>query len=159
LLRVKERNHLERFEGINLPTLACWTFEHRETAVCVRFVELQYEKLFQKMDDVEEIEDMSYLVLVNRGAYYALRTPEGNYIFKTYISSNMGVAECVNLQQGIINKFNNEGQLLPRLIMVHQYYNPNFYDRESLNKILYSAYGKNPNLKLKEGSPIILLKS
>ena len=38
------------------------------------------------VDDTHEISDMSYFVLCSRGVFYANRTQQGNYLFKTYIS-------------------------------------------------------------------------
>ena len=141
LLRYRERNKLERLE-IPLATIACLTFEHRETAICVRYVDTKFNMLLMKFDDLDDLEEMSYLILTNRGEYYGLRTSEGNYIFKTYISTSMGILEWLNYRKGKNTKWNKEGELLHHLLILHQYYNKSLYDKDVLEKGLYSVFNK-----------------
>ena len=56
----------------------------------MRYIDLKYSKILLEMDNTEELDDMSYLVLTNRGAYFAKKTKEENYIFKTYIYDGDG---------------------------------------------------------------------
>ena len=159
LKRVKERNSFSNPESIKPELLACWVFEHREIAVCMRFVEMKYTKLLINMDDVDEIENMSYIVLTNRGTYYALKTPGGNYIFKTFISSYMGVKEVINYKNGKITKWHKEGELLYNMFLMHQYFNKHLYDKHSLDNWLYSVINKDDELELNKNSPLFLLRN
>ena len=158
LLRYKERNNLEGIDGLTLGELACLTFEHRETAICVRCVDTKFNVLLMKFDDLDDLEEMSYLILTNRGEYYGLRTLEGNYIFKTYISTSMGIIEWLNYRKGKNTKWNKEGELMNHLFILHQYYNKSFYDKEVLEKDLYTVLNKDEEYELKKDSPFILLR-
>ena len=158
LLRYKERNNLEEIDGLTLGELACLTFEHRETAICVRYVDTKFNLLLMKFDDLNDLEEMSYLILTNRGEYYGLRTLEGNYIFKTYISTSMGIIEWLNYRKGKNTKWNKEGELMNHLFILHQYYNKSFYDKEVLEKDLYTVLNKDEEYELKKDSPFILLR-
>ena len=158
LLRYKERNNLEGIDGRTLGELACLTFEHRETAICVRYVDTKFNLLLMKFDDLNDLEEMSYLILTNRGEYYGLRTLEWNYIFKTYISTSMGIIEWLNYRKGKNTKWNKEGELMNHLFILHQYYNKSFYDKEVLEKDLYTVLNKDEEYELKKDSPFILLR-
>ena len=158
LKRVKERNNYGRF-NIPMGTLACWTFEHRETAICMKYLDSKYHQILMNMDDADEIVDVSYLVLTNKGFFYATKTPSGNYIFKTYISSLMGLKELLNFHKNKATKWTREGELIYYMIFVHQYYNIEQYDDVMLNEFLYSVYKKGEELQLEKNSPIILLKN
>lgn len=159
LMRYKERNKLEGIDGLTLAELACLTFEHRETAVCVRYVDTKFNLLLMRFDDFDDLKDMSYLILTNRGEYYGLRTPDGNYIFKTYISTSMSILEWLNYRRGKTTKWNKEGELLNHLLILHQYYNKSFYDKVILEQDLYSVLNKDEEYVLKKDSPFILLKN
>ena len=102
---------------------------------------------------------MSYIVLVNMGNYYATRTQEGNYIFKTYISPLMGIDEVINYNMKKNTKWAKEGELLRSMILVHQYYNKELYDKKVLESMLYSVIDKNQELVIDEKCSIILLKN
>ena len=130
LKRAKERNHFDKFH-LGLETYACWTF----------------------------ISDMSYIVLVNRGVYYAIRTQQGNYVFKTYISTVMGISEVLKYLNKKSSKWSKEGELLHNMIIVHQYFNKFLYDIEVLNNMLYSVIDSDQEMVLNENSPIILLRN
>lgn len=158
LKRDKERNKLDKYR-IGLETYACWTFEHREIGICMRYIDVKFNMLLQNMNDTEEISDMSYIVLVYRGVYYATRTQQGNYVFKTYISSVMGISEVLKYLNNKSSKWSKEGELLHNMIIVHQYFNKNLYDKEVLNDMLYSAIDRNQKMVLNENSPIILLRN
>lgn len=158
LLRYRERNKMERLE-VPLATIACLTFEHRETAICLRYIEPKFHQLLMEFDDTDDLTGMSYFVLTNRGAYYAQRTPEGNYVFKTYISTSMSMKEWVNYKKSKTTKWKKEGELLDDMIIIHQYYNKNLYDKDVLEKDLYSAIGKDVELERKENSAVILLRN
>ena len=158
LMRYRERNKLEGIEGLTLAELACLTFEHRETAVCVRYVDTKFNILLSKFDDIDDLKDMSYLILTNRGEYYGQRTLEGNYVFKTYISSAMGIIEWLNYRNGKNTKWNKEGELMNHLILLHQYYNKSFYEKEILERDLYSVFDKDVEYEMSKDSPFILLR-
>lgn len=158
LKRDKERNKLERFH-LGLETYACWTFEHREIGVCIRYVDMKFNILLRNMADSDEISDMSFIVLVNRGVYFATRTQQGNYVFKTYISSVMGISEVLNYLNKKSSRWSKEGELLHNMIIVHQYYNKNLYDKDVLNNMLYSVIDRDQEMVLVENSPIILLNN
>lgn len=158
LKRNKERNNLERF-GISTNTLACWVFEHRETALSLRFVDIKFNQLLKNMVDADDIDNMSYIVLTNRGVYYALKTPEGNYVFKTYISTLMGFTEMMNYAKGIKTKWSKEGELLFHMFILHQYYNKHLYEKDILDNWLYSVIDKDEDFKMDDNSPLILLRN
>ena len=159
LKRVKERNKYSHPESLTLDLLACWTFEHRETAICLRYVNVKFHQLLMRFDDTEKLNDASYIVLTNRGVYYAVRTPGNNYVFKTYISTSMALAEWLNYRNGKNTKWSKEGELLDLMITIHQYYNKFLYDKDVLEKDLYSVFGKDVELERKENSPILLLRN
>ena len=139
--------------------MASLVFEHREIGICMKYIDLKYNQLLQGMDDIDEIDDLSYIVLVNRGVYYATKTPCGNYIFKTYISSLMGITEVFNFRKKNNTKWAKEGELLYYMLIAHQYYNKSFYDKEVLENSLYSVIKKGEVIELKSDSAIILLKN
>lgn len=159
LKRVKERNKFSYSEALTLDLLACWTFEHRETAICMRYIDLKYSKILLEMDNTEELDDMSYLVLTNRGAYFAKKTKEGNYIFKTYISSMMGMAEALKFQNNITTKWAKEGELLTCMILLHQYYNKSLWEKDQLENMLYKAMDKKQEIILSGKELFFLLKN
>ena len=144
LKRVKERNNFEHYDDLNLPLFACWAFEHREVDIGVRYMDIKYLEMLVKMDDAEDIDDNSYLILVNRGVYYAKKTPHGNYFFKTYISTLMGLTEMNNTMSKKASKWNKEGELLTYLLI--QYYNKWLYDKDALNNLLYKFVKKDEEL-------------
>lgn len=156
--RVRERNKLTKF-NIDPETLACMTFEHRETAICMKYIDVVFHKLLQGLDEVEEIDDMSYIVLAHRGIYFAKKTKGGNFIFKTCISPKMGVNEALNFQNSACSKWAKEGELLNTMIYVHMYYNKFLYDKDVLDNILYSVIDRNEEWTLNKNSSIILLKN
>ena len=158
LLRYKERNNLERIDDLLLAELACLTFEHRETAICVRYVDTKFNLLLTRFDDLSDLKDMSYLILTNRGEYYGQRTSEGNYVFKTYISTSMSILEWLNYRNGKNTKWNREGELLNHLLVLHQLFNKFLYDKDVLEKNLYSVFNKNEEYELKKDSPYFLLR-
>ena len=158
LLRYRERNKMERF-GLSLATIACLTFEHREIGICMRYVDMKFNILLQNMKDIEDLSDMSYIILVNRGVFYATRTRQGNYIFKTYISSVMGISEVLKFLNNKSSKWAKEGELLQNMIIVHQYFNKNLYDKEVLDNMLYSVIDENQEMVLSDNSSIILLRN
>ena len=45
------------------------------------------------------------------------------------------------------------------MIIIHQYYNKNLYDKDILERDLYSAIGKDVELERKENSAVILLRN
>ena len=158
LLRYKERNNLEEIDGLKLAELACLTFEHRETAICVRYVDTKFNLLLTKFDDLDDLNDMSYLTLTNRGEYYGQRTSEGNYVFKTYISTSMSLLEWFNYRIGKNTKWKREGELLNHLLVFHQYYNKSLYSKEVLEKHLYTIFKKDEEYEMNADSPFILLR-
>ena len=158
LLRYKERNKMKGMDDIALSELACVTFEHRETAICVRYVDTKFNMLLMRFDDLEDLDNLSYLILTNRGEYYGQRTSEGNYIFKTYISTSMGILEWLNYRKGKNSKWDKEGELMDHLLILHQYYNKSFYDKDVLERGLYSIFNKDEKYELKKDSPFILLR-
>lgn len=158
LLRYKERNNLERINGLTLAELACFTFEHRETAICTRYVDTKLNLLLTKYDDLDDLKDMSYLIITNRGEYYGQRTSEGNYVFKTYISTSMSILELLNYRKGKHTKWKKEGELMDHLVILHQYYNKSLYDKDVLDVFLYSVLNKDEEYKLDNDSPFILLR-
>ena len=158
LLRYKERNNLERIDDVSLADLACLTFEHRETAICTRYVDSKLNLLLTKFDDLDDLKDMSYLIITNRGEYYGQRTSEGNYVFKTYISTSMGLVEWLNYRKGKNTKWNKEGELMDHLLLLHQYYNKFLYDKDLLEKHLYSYFDKDVEYEMRKDSPFILLR-
>ena len=111
------------------------------------------------MEDADKSENVSYLVLTNRGIYYALRTLGGNYILKTYISTSMGLKEIKNYQKGKYSKWEREGELLDLMVTLHQYYNKQLYDKDILEHDLYTVIKKGEELERKENSPLILLRN
>lgn len=157
LKRVKERNNFEHYEDLNLPLLACLSFEHREIGIGVRYMDIKFLEMLVRMDDAEEIDNNSYLILVNRGVYYAQKTPHGNFIFKTYISTLMGLTEMNNTMSKKHSKWNTEGELLTYLLILHQYYNQWLYDKDLLNNLLYKFIKKDEELVRDNNSAIILL--
>lgn len=157
LLRYKERNNLEGIEGLTLAELACLTFEHRETAISVRYVDTKFNALLTKFDDLDDLKDMSYLIITNRGEYYGQRTSEGNYVFKTYISTSMGLVEWLNYRKGKNTKWNKEGELMNHLLLLHQYFNKSLYNKDLLENHLYSYFDKDVEYEMSKDSPFILL--
>lgn len=159
LLRYKERNNLDGIDGLKLAELACLTFEHRETAICLRYVDFKFHQLLMEYVDTDDLTDMPYLILTNRGEYYGQRTPEGNYVFKTYISTSMGLTEWQNYRKGKNTKWKKEGELIDLMLTIHQYYNKNLYDEEVLEKDLYTVFPKGVELERQVNSAVFLLKN
>ena len=156
LLRYRDRNKMG--DNTFFPFLACRTFIHGETGVCTMFVNFKFLQILNNMDDVDEMKDMSYIVFTHCGFYYAQRTPDGNFIFKTYISTAMGLQEMINHKKGKITKWSTEGELLSDLLLFHLYFNKKLYDKEVLDNYLYSIINKDEEYELKKNSPLILLK-
>lgn len=158
LKRYKERNKLECYD-IDLGSMACFSFEHKETAICMRFVDIKYNKLLIETDDADVIDDMSFIVLTNRGVYFATQTPCGNYIFKTYVSSSMGIREAQNFHMNKTSKWSKEGELLDYMIILHQYYNKAFSNKEILDNYLFRVINKDDEMTLDDKSAFVLLNS
>lgn len=154
--RFVERNN---FDGAGiLEVYASGVFAHREIGICQRFIDFKYEAILMNVDDTHEISDMSYFVLCSRGVFYANRTQQGNYLFKTYISIEMALDEMKNIMKGKSTKWEKEGRFLYYLIDVHQYYNKWLYDEEALEHFLYKDFGRNVEFTHADNSAIYLLK-
>lgn len=157
--RIRERADFN-ISGYQTPALlACLTFAYRETALCTRYVDLKFLPLLNNMDDTDENKDRSYIVLTGKGTFYAVRTPEGNYIFKTYITRMMGFKEIINFSKGKNSKWSREGELLSSMLIFHQYYNKHLYSRKMLDTMLYAVIPKDSVLERAEDSPILLLRN
>ena len=71
----------------------------------------------------------------------------------------MGISEVLKYLNKKSSKWSKEGELLHNMIIVHQYFNKDLYDKEVLNDMLYSAIGRDQKIVLNENSPIILLRN
>ena len=157
--RIRERADFN-ISGYQTPALlACLTFAYRETALCTRYVDLKFLPLLNNMDDTDENKDRSYIVLTGKGTFYAVRTPEGNYIFKTYITRMMGFKEIINFSKGKNSKWSREGELLSSMLIFHLYYNKHLYSKKMLDTMLYAVIPKDSVLERAEDSPILLLRN
>ena len=154
--RLVERNNFD-CEGF-LEVYASGIFAHREIGICQRFIDFKYEAILMNVDDTHEISNMSYFVLCSRGVFYANRTQQGNYLFKTYISVEMALDEMKNIMKGKSTKWEKEGRFLYYLIDVHQYYNKWLYDEEALEHFLYKDFGRDVEFTHADNSAIYLLK-
>lgn len=157
LKRMRERAF--RRPNLTLEMLACLALMHRETLVGVKYVDVKYMPLLRKFDDSDEIDNLSYYIMTHRGSYFAKKTPQGNYIFKTYITNKMSFEESLNVIQKKSSKYEKEGELFMMAYVAHQYYNKGLYDKESLEAILYRVVDKDQCLRLIENSPAVLLKN
>lgn len=158
LKRVRERNNTQKLK-LGLEDMAMLAFEHGETSICMRYVDLKFNKLLQEMDNVEELDDMSYIVLTNRGVFFAKKTKEGNYVFKTYISSVMGVTQVINYQNDTSTKWTKEGELLACMILLHQYYNKSLWEKDQLENMLYKAMDKDQKIVMRDKEVFSLLRN
>ena len=71
----------------------------------------------------------------------------------------MSLLEWLNYRKGKNTKWNKEGELLNHLLILHQYYNKSFYDKDVLENGLYSVLNKDVKYEMKKDSPFILLKN
>ncbi len=158
--RFKERNALEERTGMTFTPefIVCHTFEHRETAICQRFIDFKYDILLNQMENADEIEDMSHIILTNRGIFYGLRTSKGNYTFKTYISTKMAYDEVNNVLHKKNSKWEKEGRLIYFMTYSHQYYNRWLYDEDVLESFLYKEFGRDVEFERGDNCSIYLLK-
>lgn len=158
LKRWRERNNLSEIDDLKLEDMACTIFEHRETAISTRYIDTKFAAVLHAMDDVDDLDTLSYVVLTNRGIFYGKKSKDDNYIFKTYISSCMGVSEVNNFVFGKPTKWDKEGKLLYYMIFLHQYYNPWLYEKYQLEGMLYKNIGRDAKIVLDENSSVFLLK-
>ena len=114
--------------------------------------------LLAKMEDSAELEGMNYFFLTNIGIYYGYKTPGGNYIFKTFVSTNMAFGELRNLLKDKSTKYKKEAMNLHYMSTLHMYYNKFLYDEEVLDAFLYREIGKDTEFELNKNSPIFLLR-
>ena len=156
LLRFRERNNIKG--DMSLENIASQVFEHRETAIAAPYVDIKYQMMLAKMDDAADLEDMNYFILTNSGVYYGYRTPGGNYIFKTHVSTNMAFKELKNLYRDKTTKYHKEAVNLHYVSILHMYYNKFLYDADILEEFLYSEIDRNTEFELHKNSPIFLLK-
>lgn len=156
LLRYRERNNIS--EDMSLENIASQAFTHRETAIAAPYVDIKYQMMLTKMEDAGELEDMIYFILTNVGIYYGYKTPGGNFIFKTYVSTKMAFDELKNLYRDKASKYRKEAVNLHFISAVHMYYNKFLYDEGILEKYLYNEIGKDTKFELAENSPLILLR-
>jgi hypothetical protein len=159
LKRNRERNQLDKIMNIPLEIIACNVFEHRETAICQRYVDIKYVQLIHKMDDADALNDeMSYIFLTNRGVYFGKVTPEKNYVFKTYVSAFMGVSELVNVERNKNTKWEKEGSLIYYMFHMHQYFNKNLWDKDMLEKYLYANVGEDTELDITDEASLYIMR-
>ena len=157
--RIRERADYN-ISGYQTPALmACLAFAYRETALCSRYVDLEFLPLLNNLDVADENKDKSYIVLTGKGTYYASRTPEGNYVFKTYITPMMGFEEIIKFAKGKYSKWSREGELLSSMLIFHLYYNKHLYSKKMLDTMLYAVIPKDSVLERAEDSPILLLRN
>ncbi len=156
LLRFRERNNED--ESRALEDIATQAFAHRETAIAAPYIDIKYQMLLAKMEDSAELEDMNYFFLTNIGIYYGYKTPGGNYIFKTFVSTNMAFNELRNLLKDKSTKYKKEAMNLQYMSTLHMYYNKFLYDEEVLDAFLYREIGKDTEFELNKNSPIFLLR-
>lgn len=157
LKRINERNKYN-IDSSNIKALACTIFLHRETAICMKYIDLKYLKVLSEMDDVEGPEDASHIVLTERGVYYAYKTPLGNYIFRTYITSINGLQEALNSMKNKNTKWQKEGELITAMTIFHMYYNKSLYDQKTLDDMLYSVIDKDGEYDFNQINGIYILK-
>ena len=159
LKRIKERNNFSMIKVLPLDVYALLAFEHREVGVCIRNIDLKFLKMLGNLEDADDIDSDSYIVFINRGTFYATRTPKGNFIFKTYISTMMGFTEITNYTQQKSSKWNKEGELLYTMSIIHQNFNKSMYSKDVLDKMLYSAIDKDQELVVTDNNNILLLRN
>ena len=70
----------------------------------------------------------------------------------------MGLVEWLNYRKGKNTKWNKEGELMDHLLLLHQYYNKFLYDKDLLEKHLYSYFDKDVEYEMRKDSPFILLR-
>lgn len=156
LKRIKERNKYP--EDMPLEIIATNIIIHRETIIAVPFVEIKYTKLYSCFDDLNELNDLSYFVLCDRGVFYAVKTPNDNFIFKTYVSTKMAFAELQNASKNKYSKYHKEGQLLYYVMHLHQYCNKWLYDKEVLENYLFKEIDKDDEYDLSQAKGLCILK-
>lgn len=156
LLRFRERNNIKG--NMTLEEIASQAFTHRETAIAAPYVDIKYQMMLAKTEDAAELEDMTYFILTNVGIYYGYKTPRGNFVFKTYVSTKMAFDELKNLYRNKASKYRKEAVNLHFISAVHMYYNKFLYDEDILEKYLYHEIGKDTEFELAENSPLILLR-
>jgi hypothetical protein len=71
----------------------------------------------------------------------------------------MGITEIIKSNQNKSSKWNKEGELLSNMLLVHQYFNKWLYDKDVLDRMLYSFINKEDVWELAPNSPITLLKN
>ncbi len=157
--RWKERNKLEERTGLTFSPefIASRVFEHRETAVCHRYMDVKLSLLIPKMNDADDLSDVSLIFLTNRGFYFGYRSPLGNYVFKTYITIQMGYKVLSDVYNKKNTKWKTDGQIIHYIQYLHQYYNKWLYDEDILERFLYKELGKD-EYELSDNNVMFLLK-
>lgn len=157
LMRWRERQGYDRFEGVMLDDIATCVFEHRETAIAVRYIEKEYALILQGMEDANEIEGMSHMIFTFCGTFFGYRTTDGNWDVKTFITPSMAADELQRYIKGN-KKRELQVKLFHHLVNYHQYYNPWLYSDADMAPFLYKNMMNGMDFGIDEGSSAYLLK-
>lgn len=158
--RINERKNYN-LDPSYMKFLACRIFVHRETAICMKFIDIKYHNILAQLeitDNMEDPEDTSHIVLTEHGVYYAYKTALGNYIFKTFITNLTGLQEAINSLKNKYTKWQKEGELITTMILIHMYYNKSLYDKKTLDNMLYRFLDKDTEYDFDNVSGLYLLK-
>ena len=133
--RIQERGNL--FSVPDAGFLPCRIFLPHETGIAINYLNSKYIGNFHLLDGVKFDSTQSKMVLIKNGVFYAFRTDNGNFNFKTFISpkmtmSNNGkpVDNCSGLDK--------EAFFAIGCFALHQYWNKHLYSKEDLDKFLYT---------------------
>lgn len=158
LKRTMERNNIQTDILNSLELYACWAFAPGETGIGVKYLGIEKMKLSLENDCSDEnISDLSYMIMVMNGIYFAKRSEKGNYLFKTFVSPEMGWNEMELVHNDIKTPFKKEGEHLEQLLILHQYYNKGLYPSDVLQGMLYKYIDYDDELEQDDNCPYVVL--
>ena len=116
--------------------LPCMIFLPHETGISMNYFSSKYIGHFDLLDGVKFDSTHAKMVLTKNGVFYAFRTDNGNFHFKTFVSpemtlSNKGkvVDDCLGLDK--------EAFFTLSCFALHQYWNKHLYTKAALEMFLY----------------------
>lgn len=133
--RIQERGKMISVPDVEF--LPCLIFLPHETGIAINYLNAKYIGNFHLLDGIKFDSTQSKMVVVMKGVFYAFRTDNGNFNFKTFVSNDMTMnnnGRPINNCSGL----DKEAFFAIGCFALHQYWNKHLYSEKDLDKFLYT---------------------
>ena len=132
--RIQERGNL--FSVPDAGFLPCRIFLPHETGIAINYLNAKYIGNFHLLDGVKFESTHAKMVLTKNGVFYAFRTDNGNFHFKTFGSPEMTLSNKGKVVDYCLG-LDKEAFFTLSCFALHQYWNKHLYTKAALEMFLY----------------------